>query len=207
MLLVFDSLVEMKKLLGILVLGLGLVVITFAANSEEFSKQTAIIERVKELGTFEKPTKYPKGMKKILEKGCNEFFSCEAKKATQKMSLIFNRRAIYFQRHPGAQLYGMAMFELFYQQRLKEEQKKIEKFINSWPDKKKYKYSIISLMKLNEARKKMRSTLGMDLNIGVEEAIENFWLMGDFLELGEIKKQKVSKAIIKRGKLLAKYKN
>ena len=44
-------------------------------------------------------------------------------------------------------------------------------------------------MKLNEARKKMRSTLGMDLNIGVEEAIENFWLMGDFLELGEIKKQ------------------
>ena len=61
-------------------------------------------------------------------------------------------------------------------------------------------------MKLNEARKKMRSTLGMDLNIGVEEAIENFWLMGDFLELGEIKKQKVSKAIIKRGKLLAKYK-
>ena len=75
------------------------------------------------------------------------------------MSLIFNRRAIYFQRHPGAQLYGMAMFELFYQQRLKEEQKKIEKFINSWPDKKKYKYSIISLMKLNEARKKSLKTL------------------------------------------------
>jgi len=206
MLLVFDSLVEMKKLLGILVLGLGLVVITFAANSEEFSKQTAIIERVKELGTFEKPTKYPKGMKKILEKGCNEFFSCEAKKATQKMSLIFNRRAIYFQRHPGAQLYGMAMFELFYQQRLKEEQKKIEKFINSWPDKKKYKYSIISLMKLNEARKKMRSALGMNLNIGVEEAMENFWLMGDFLEQSEIKKRNIDEGIAKRIELLTKYK-
>ncbi len=67
-------------------------------------------------------------MKKILDKGCNGF-SCKAKKATQKMSLIFNRRAIYFQRHPGAQLYGMAMFELFYQQRLKEEQKKLR---NLW---------------------------------------------------------------------------
>ena len=181
-------------------------IFTFTVNSEEFSKQTAIIERVKELGTFEKPIKYPKGMKKILEKGCNEFFSCEAKKATQKMSLIFNRRAIYFQRHPGAQLYGMAMFELFYQQRLKEEQKKIEKFINSWPDKKKYKYSIISLMKLNEARKKMRSALGMNLNIGVEKAMENFWLMGDFLEQSEIKKRNIEEVITKRIELLTKYK-
>ena len=196
----------MKRLLAYLYLALGLgLVVNVNAKSEEFLKQTAIFERVKELGIFEKPTKYPEGMKKILDKGCNGF-SCKAKKATQKMSLIFNRRPIYYQRHPGAQLYGMAMFELFYQQRLKEEQKKIEKFMNSWPDKKKHEHSIISLMKLNEARKKMRSTLGMDLNIGAEEAMENFWLMGDFLELGEIKKQKVSKAITKRGKLLAKYK-
>ena len=197
---------KLFKTLFTLLLGILFFIPTFTANSEEFSESKTVVEHVKELGTFEKPTKYPKGMKKILDKGCNEFFSCKAKKATQKMSLIFNRRAIYFQRHPGAQLYGMAMFELFYQQRLKEEQKKIEKFINSWPDKKKYKYSIISLMKLNEARKKMRSALGMNLNIGAEEAMENFWLMGDFLEQSEIKKRNIDEGITKRIELLTKYK-
>jgi len=48
--------------------------------------------------------------------------------------------------------------------------------------------------------------MGMDLNMGIEEAMESFWLMGDFLEQGERKKQNVSKAVTTRGKLLAKYK-
>ena len=122
------------------------------------------------------------------------------------MGKIFNRTPIYFERHPGAQLYGMAMFELLYQQRLKENQKKIEEFLASWPDKKKHKRPIVSLMKLNDSRKKMRSAMGMDLTMGVEEAMESFWLMGDFLEQGERKKQNVDKAIATRGELLAKYK-
>ena len=52
----------------------------------------------------------------------------------------------------------------------------------------------------------MRKALGMDLNTSVEEAMERYWVMGDFLEKGEIKKQKISKDIKKRGLLLAKYK-
>ena len=52
----------------------------------------------------------------------------------------------------------------------------------------------------------MRKALGMDLNISVDEAIERYWLMGEFLEKGEIKKQKVSKDIKKRNLLLVKYK-
>ena len=52
----------------------------------------------------------------------------------------------------------------------------------------------------------MRKSLGMDLNTSVEEAMERYWIMGDFLQKGEIKKEKVSKDIKKREKLLAKYK-
>ena len=37
--------------------------------------------------------------------------------------------------------------------------------------------------------------------------MEIFWLMGDFLEQGKIKKQKVNKDIKQRGVLLASYKN
>ena len=188
----------MKKLLGILVLGL---LFNFSAKANNLN----VIDRVKDLGTFTKPSRYPDGMHKIFGKGCKIFF-CQSKKAIQAMGKIFNRTPIYFERHPGAQLHGMAMFELFYQQRLKENQKKIDEFMASWPDKKKHKHTIVSLMKLNDSRKKMRSAMGMDLTMGIEEAMESFWLMGDFLEQGERKKQNVDKAIATRGELLAKYK-
>ena len=52
----------------------------------------------------------------------------------------------------------------------------------------------------------MRKALGMDLNTSTEDAMERYWVMGDFLERGEIKKQKISNDIKKRGLLLAKYK-
>ena len=105
----------MKKLLGILVLGL---LFNFSAKANNLN----VINRVKDLGTFTKPSSYPDGMHKIFGKGC-KIFSCQSKMAMQAMGKIFNRTPIYFERHPGAQLHGMAMFELFYQQRLKENQK------------------------------------------------------------------------------------
>jgi len=40
----------------------------------------------------------------------------------------------------------------------------------------------------------------------VEEAMENFWLMGDFLEQSEIKKRNIEEVITKRIELLTKYK-
>ena len=52
----------------------------------------------------------------------------------------------------------------------------------------------------------MRKSLGMDLNTSVEESMERYWIMGDFLGRGEIKKEKLSKEIKKREKLLIKYK-
>ena len=122
------------------------------------------------------------------------------------MAKTFGRTQIYHQRHPGAQLHALAMFELFYLQQLKKNQKKVEKFIAAWPDKKKHGKAVVSLLKLNKSREQMRKALGMDLNTSVEEAMERYWVMGDFLEKGEIKKQKISKDIKKRGVLLAKYK-
>ena len=52
----------------------------------------------------------------------------------------------------------------------------------------------------------MRKSLGMDLNTSIEEAMERYWIMGDFLQRGEIKKENISKDMKKREKLLARYK-
>ena len=181
--------------------------IIFYSNSIGATKEKplTVMNQVKALGVFTEPTKYPAGMVKFFGNSCKKF-TCRAKKATRRMSLTFKRSGTYHQRHPGAQLYAMAMFELFYQQKLKKNQKKIEKFLVSWPDKRKYGKTVVSLIKLNKSREQMRKALGMDLNTSVEEAMERYWVMGDFLEKGEIKKQKISKDIKKRGLLLAKYK-
>ena len=164
------------------------------------------MQEVKALGVFTEPTDYPEGMVQFFGKTC-EKFHCRAKKAIQEMSKTFARTQIYHQRHPGAQLYALAMFELFYLQQLKKNQKKVEKFIAAWPDKKKHGKEVVSLLKLNKSREQMRKALGMDLNTSVEEAMERYWVMGDFLEKGKVEKQeKISKDMKKRKKLLAKYK-
>ena len=172
--------------------------------SSSQSDPLTVIDHVKALGTFKEPSSYPEGMKETFG-NCKTFY-CLQDKATKKMANIFNRTSVYYDRHPGMQLYGMAFFEIFYLQKLKKEESKIEEFIANWPNQSKHSKNIVALLKTNKSRKKMREALGMDLNTSVEEAMERFWLMGDFLEQGEIKKKKVSKDIKKRGALLAKYK-
>ena len=192
----------MKNFLLVLVFWIIFYSNSFSATKEE---PLTVMNQVKALGVFTEPTEYPVGMVEFFGKRCKKFH-CRAKKATQKMAKTFGRVQIYHQRHPGAQLRAMAMFELFYLQQLKKKQKKVEKFIAAWPDKTKHGKTVVSLIKLNKSREQMRKALGMDLNTSVEEAMERYWVMGDFLEKGEIKKQKISKDIKKRGLLLAKYK-
>jgi hypothetical protein len=194
----------MKKLLGIVVLGFWIIFYSnsFSATNEPLT----VMQEVKALGVFTEPTDYPEGMVELFGKTCKNFH-CRAKKATQEMANTFKRTQTYHQRHPGAQLRALAMFELFYLQKLKKEKKKVEKFIAAWPDKKKYGKVVVSLIKLNKSREQMRKAMGMDLNTSVEEVMERYWVMSDFLEKGKIEKQeKISKDMKKRKKLLAKYK-
>lgn len=168
-------------------------------------KPLTVVQEVKQLGVFSEPLKYPEGMLEFFGSACKNF-TCRAEKATKQMVLIFKRSKLYHQRKPGQQLYALAMFELFYLNELKKKEKRIEKFLLAWPEKSKYGKEVISLIKLNRSKEKMRKSLGMDLNMSIEKAMERYWIMGDFLQKGEIKNAKISKDIKKREKLLAKYK-
>ena len=192
----------MKKLLAIIVLSLLWGVNTYAVEKK---KPLTVVQEIKQLGVFSKPSKYPEGMIEFFGSACKNF-TCRAEKATREMALTFKRSKLYHQRKPGHQLYALAMFELFYLNQLKKKEKRIEKFLLAWPEKNKYGKEVISLIKLNRSKEKMRKSLGMDLNTSIEESMERYWIMGDFLQRGEIKKEKISKDIKKREKLLAKYK-
>ena len=150
-------------------------------------------------------------MEKIIGKGCSQgktaSFNCRAKKAAQKMSLIFSKTDKSHLRNPGQMFHALAYFELFYQYQLKKKKKKVERFLEKWPDKKRGGKTIVTLLKFNKARIKMREALGMDLNTSTEEAMEKFWTLGDYLQKGKIVKQKVHPDIKKRKKLLTKYKD
>jgi len=68
--------------------------------------------------------------------------------------------------------------------------------------------SVKSLISMNDGREKMRSALGMTLETSTEEAINRFWTLGEFLELGTPKELgKLSKDMVKRKKLLQRYKS
>mgnify|MGYP007072311512 CR=1 FL=1 len=192
----------MKKLIAIIVLSLFWNVSIYAAEKK---KPLTVVQEIKQLGVFVEPSEYPEGMIEFFGTACKHFV-CRADKATKKMALTFKRSKLYHQRKPGHQLYALAMFELFYLNQLKKKEKRIEKFLLVWPEKNKYGKEVISLIKLNRSKEKMRKSLGMDLNTSIEEAMERYWIMGDFLQRGDIKKEKISKDIKKREKLLAKYK-
>tara|TARA_Y100000768_G_scaffold240080_1_gene181859 strand:- start:308 stop:973 length:666 start_codon:yes stop_codon:yes gene_type:complete len=192
----------MKKLIAIIVLSLFWNVSIYAVEKK---KPLTVVQEIKQLGVFVEPSEYPEGMIEFFGTACKNFV-CRADKATKQMALTFKRSKLYHQRKPGHQLYALAMFELFYLNELKKKEKRIEKFLLVWPEKNKYGKEVISLIKLNRSREKMRKSLGMDLNTNIEEAMERYWIMGDFLQRGDIKKEKISKDIKKREKLLAKYK-
>jgi hypothetical protein len=166
-----------------------------------------ILDQVKLLGKFKEPTRYPPGFEDMfLKKGCEAWY-CLTKRAAKKMSKIFKRSEKYNLRYPGNQIRGMALYEIFYLNTLKKNEKKINEFIENWPEKNKNAKQVINMVRLNKSREKMRSALGMDLNTSVEDALEIYWIMGDFLDLGVVKKQKISKDLKLRKKFLSEYKS
>ena len=165
-----------------------------------------IIKQISLLGKFEEPKKYPSGfIEKFLKQGCKNW-NCLNKKTSQEMSLIFKRTEGYNLRNPGNQIRGMALFEIFYLNTLKNNESKIDDFLKSWPEENKNSDAVIKMIKLNKSREKMRNALGMHLTTPIEEVLNNYWIMSEFLDLGTPKKQKIPKDIIARKNFLENYK-
>ena len=163
--------------------------------------------KIAELGEFVEPISYPEGFLKTTAKRCNsKKFICIQDKAAKEMSLRFKRSSKYNLRNPGNQIYAMALYEIYYLQRLKKTKEKIIKFKEKWPEKLVEGKTVKSLISMNESRKTMRNALGMTLETSIEDALLTYWTLADFLQRGEVKTKKVDQSLIKRQKLLTRYK-
>ena len=128
------------------------------------------------------------------------------------MSKTFSRSKAYGQKNPGKMIKAMAMFEVFYGQKLWWDRKSIERYKENnykegfFSKKKKDESKIRSLLGTNKGRKSMREALGMNLETPTKEAIKKFWLLGEFLDLGTgVDNKKLAKDLKERQKLLEAY--
>ena len=192
-----------------------LIFIFFNLNliaKEKEEEKPITLEDIDKLGTIVLLKKIPDEMYEEL-KSCKpynvHFSQCESKKAGKIVGTSFRKKSGYAEKYPGKMMEAMAYFEILYLSSLYKNKKKIEKFKKEFSEtkgNKKYK-SIRSLIKMNDGREKMRSSLGMTLETPTEEAIKRFWTLAEFLGLETPKKLgKMDKDINKRKKLLQKYK-
>ena len=138
-------------------------------------------------------------------KGHIKSFKGTGRLASKFMMLNFGKKSTWGEKHPGKMIQSMAMYEIFYASRLYQSKNSIERYKKNDYEKilfisrKKNDEKVIrSLIRMNKGRENMRKALGMNLETPAKEAILKFWLLGEFLELGEPKKNDVSKILIDR---------
>ena len=172
---------------------------------DEIDINKEILKEIKSLGKFQEPKRYPEEFKiQFLNKGCITW-PCMSKKTAREMSKIFSKKEKFNQMHPGNQIRGMALFEIFYLNTLKKYEKNITRYLEG--SKKKRDAKMVSkLISLNKSRENMRKALGMDLSVSIEDTLEVYYLMAQFLDLGKIKEQQIPEDIKKRKEFLSQYK-
>ena len=112
------------------------------------------------MGSFKEINNAPEGMFKSRD----DDFVKMSKYSQGKIGLIFVQQKGMLDKFPENLMSGMAYFEFFYMQQLKEHQKDIMLFKSDYPNIKGYvRTNIKKIYGLNKARKAMRNALGFTL--------------------------------------------
>ena len=130
---------------------------------------------------------YPEGLFKNLKFSS----SMLAKSAAKEMYKTFVQHKNLNEKNPENMMKAMAYFEVFYNNKLKEEKSAIEDYEQNFPNiKKTSKKAIQSLFSLTQAKKSMRKSIGLTLDDKIEDALEKYMHMHNFLIQGgkELKK-------------------
>ena len=170
-------------------------------KDKDKDKEEVTLEKIEELGEIVKfdESYYPESMLKEFRGHINSFKGT-GQKAGTFMWNNFSKSSSWGQKYPGKMIKSMAMFEVFYASRLYQTRKSIERFkankyktdFFSKKKKKEDEDKIRSLFGMNNGRENMRKALGMNMDTPVKEAIQKFWLLGEFLELGAPKDNKIT---------------
>ncbi len=155
----------------------------------DLSKTFLKKEELEKIGEYKKIIKYPDGLFDNL----NFSDSMLAKKATQEMYKVFVQNKNLQEKYPENMMRAMAYFEVFFNNKLKEERKAIQDYHENFPSvKKSSKKSIKSLYSLTQAKKSMRESVGLTLDDNLEQALLRYMHMYQFLSQGKKSQNKLS---------------
>ena len=189
----------MKKLLATMVLGLFLSGNAYAnERSEKEIKIGVFLEDLKEIGKFKKIKDAPERLFDSKYKS----FPARSWFAQSEVARIFVKQKGLLEKYPDRMMLGMAYFEYFYQQQLKDNKHALEKAKNSYPNlDSAQRNTIKKIYSLNSARKTMREALGLSLDDDPEKALAVYSTMSRLLKQSKITTVKLTKEEKKRIKL------
>ena len=164
------------------------------ANSNEKSEKEielgVFLDDLVDIGSFEKINFSPKGM--FPETAAS--FHKKQVISNKKFIKIFITQKGLMEKYTDRVILGMAYFEYFYMQQLKENKKSLEVFQAKYPNiNAATKRNLKKLYGLNKAKKSMREALGLSLNDSPEVAIKRYYTLYKLLNQAEIKTVKISK--------------
>ena len=181
----------MKKLLAITVLYLLCShPILAEERSEKEVKMGVFLEDLKSIGTYKKIEQVPIG---LFDEKYNSF-AAQATYSLSQVGTLFVKQKGLLEKYPSRMMKGMAYFEFFYQQQLKDNKNAIKNFETNYPtwDSANIK-SIQKLHSLNKARKSMREALGLSLDDDIEAVLSTQFTMYKLFDQSNTSKNKLTK--------------
>ena len=181
----------MKKIvIYILLIFLNLNIANSNERSEKEIKLGVFLDDLNDIGSFEKIDFSPIGMFPETAAG----FHKKQTIANKKFIKIFISQKGLMEKYTDRVILGMAYFEYFYMQQLKENKKSLEIFEIKYPKvNAATKRNLKKLYGLSKAKKSMREALGLTLYDSPETAIKRYYTLYKLLNQAEIKTIKISK--------------
>tara|TARA_B110000027_G_scaffold123402_1_gene139128 strand:- start:62 stop:1810 length:1749 start_codon:yes stop_codon:yes gene_type:complete len=189
----------MKKLLSFfLIFYFFSFILLSAERSEEEAKLGIFLEDFEQIGNFNEINKTPEGM---FPDKANNFYKKQVISQRLFIKTFVTQKGL-MEKYTDRVILGMAYFEFFYMQQLKENERSIEKFKDTYPKVNiVIKNDIQKIYGLSKAKKSMREALGLSLSDSAEVAVERYFTLYKLLNQAEIKTVKLSTKEKKNAKL------
>ena len=159
-------------------------------RNEKEVKMGVFLEDLETIGTYKKIELAPAELFDIRHNS----FTSRAKYSLSQVGNIFVNQKGLLEKYPDRMMKGMAYFEFFYQQELKDNQIAIDRFIKNYPtwDPGTIK-SVKKLYSLNKARKSMREALGLSLDDDIQKVLSTQVTMYKLFSQSNTSKNKLTK--------------
>ena len=179
-----------KTIIYFLLIFLTFNIVSSNERSEKEIKLGVFLDDLNDIGSFKKIDFSPQGM---FPETASDFYKKQTI-ANKKFIEIFITQKGLMEKYTDRVILGMAYFEYFYMQQLKENKKSIQTFKRKYPKvNAATKKNLKKLYGLNKVKKSMREALGLTLNDSPETAIKRYYTLYKLLNQAEIKTIKISK--------------